>query len=202
MGLYGDRDSGFLGLPLPSHNPEPSGDVVFVWGGSSSVGAMVIQLAVASGAKVVATASRHNHELVKSWGASAVVDYKSPSVVEDVVGAVKELKGNFVGTYDAISTKDSYAHAVPIAEKLGGGPFAIVGGPPESKPEKLKFGGVFGINDLTHPVWSDFVTKALESGQLKAVPEPSTVGRDLESLQKGVDELRKGVSARKLVVEL
>lgn len=72
VGLYTATSEGGLGLPLPSLNPSSSGKTIFVWGGSSSVGALVIQLAVASGAKVVATASKHNFDLLKSWGASEV----------------------------------------------------------------------------------------------------------------------------------
>lgn len=72
MGLYSPSSSGFLGLPYPSHGKKSSKDVVVVWGGSSSVGAVAIQLATASGATVVAVASSHNHDLCKSLGAAEV----------------------------------------------------------------------------------------------------------------------------------
>ncbi len=132
-----------------------------------------------------------------------VIDYKSPSVVDDVVAAVKKVGGNFVGTYDTISTNDTYAFTVPVTEKLGGGslPYVAIGTPPEVSGN-IKVGAVFGINDLTHPVWSDFVTKALESRQLKPAPEPLTIGKGLESLQTGLAESKKGVSARKVIVEI
>ena len=71
VGLYSTGE-GFLGLPHPSFKPESTGKTLVVYGGSSSVGALTIQLAVASGVKVVATASKHNFDFVKKNGASEV----------------------------------------------------------------------------------------------------------------------------------
>jgi len=52
---------------------------LFVYGGSSSVGQYAIQLAKLSGYKVVTTASKRNHELVKSLGADLVFDVSNPT---------------------------------------------------------------------------------------------------------------------------
>ena len=71
-GLYQDTSDGFLGLPFPSLNPSDSGKTIVVWGGSSSVGALTIELAVASGVKVIATASQRNFDFCKQCGASEV----------------------------------------------------------------------------------------------------------------------------------
>ena len=72
VGLYTPTSEGGLGLQYPSLKPSPSGKTIFLWGGSSSVGALVTQLAVASGAKVVTTASKHNFDFCKKCGASEV----------------------------------------------------------------------------------------------------------------------------------
>lgn len=202
VGLVGQDGKG-LGLPLPSLEPKSSGKTIVVWGGSSSVGALAIQLAVAAGAKVVTTASSHNFDFVKNAGAAEAIDYKSSSVVEDVVKAVKKVGGDFAGTYDAISLPDqSYKYTVPITEQLGGGALAVVLPAPENPPENVKVFNIFGVNPLTHPVWEKYVTPALESGKLKPIPEPYVVGKGLESVQKGLDENKKGVSAKKVVIEL
>ena len=124
-------------------------------------------------------------------------------MVEDVVNAVKATGGEFVGVYDAISVQDqSYKDTVPILEKLGGGSLAVVLQGPEAVPSSIKVGQIFGINKLTHPLWRDYFTKALESGQIRPLPEPLIVGKGLESVQKGLDENKKGVSAKKVVIEL
>ncbi|CZT17671.1 related to oxidoreductase [Ramularia collo-cygni] len=201
VGLY-SKDKGFLGLQYPSLNPTSSGKTIVVWGGSASVGTAVIQLAVASGAKVVAVASKHNHDFVKSLGASEAVDYNNPSVVEDVVKAVQSIGGDFAGAYDAISNEASYKYVAPIVEKLGGGSVAIVLPPPQEGPENVQFGSVFGVSPITHQIWSEYLGPALEQGKLKAVPEPLVVGKGLESVQKGLDTNKAGVSAKKVVIEL
>lgn len=51
-------------------------------------------------------------------------------------------------------------------------------------------------------VYVDFLPKALESGQLKPKPDAKVIGHGVESLQDGVDQIKKGVSATKLVVTL
>ena len=51
-------------------------------------------------------------------------------------------------------------------------------------------------------IYKDFLPAALTSGQFKPAPEPTVIGKGLEHLQRGIDKLRKGVSASKLVVVL
>ena len=119
------------------------------------------------------------------------------------MAAVKKTGGTFAGVYDAISLQeDSYKHAVPIIEKLGGGILTTVLPGPENPPSNVKVGGVFGINENTHILWLEYITPALESGQLKCLPEALVIGKGLESVQKGFDENKKGVSAKKVVIEL
>lgn len=76
-----------LGLRHPSANPEPTGQTVLVWGGSTSVGGNAVQLAVAAGYEVVTTASPRNVDYVRALGASLVFDYNSPTVVPDIIEA-------------------------------------------------------------------------------------------------------------------
>ncbi|MEY9855958.1 NADPH:quinone reductase-like Zn-dependent oxidoreductase [Catenulispora sp. GAS73] len=79
--------TGHLGLRHPSANPEPTGQTVLVWGGSTSAGSNAVQLAVAAGYEVVTTASPRNFDYVRALGASAVFDYNSPTVVPDIIEA-------------------------------------------------------------------------------------------------------------------
>lgn len=106
-----------LGLPLPSLNPQPSGKAILVWGGSSSVGSTAIQLSVASGLEVISTASKLNHSLVKSVGATTVLDYKSPTIVQDVVSVLSGRE--LVGIFDAISEPESMRPVSEILDQVG-----------------------------------------------------------------------------------
>jgi NADPH:quinone reductase-like Zn-dependent oxidoreductase len=55
-----------------------------VYAGSTCAGLSVIQLAKAYGWKVVTTASPHSFELVKSYGADAVYNYRDEHVVSEI----------------------------------------------------------------------------------------------------------------------
>ncbi len=56
------------------------GDTVLVLGGSGSVGSMLVQLARLRGARVTATCSATNRELVRGLGAEEVLDYRKGNV--------------------------------------------------------------------------------------------------------------------------
>ena len=202
-GLYGSRKDGFMGLENPTLTPTQSGKTLVVYGASSSVGALVIQLAVASGVYVIAVASEHNHDFCKSLGASETFDYKSSSIVDDISKAVKASEPrNFIGVYDTISNADSYKITVPVMEKAGAGNLAVTLPGPKDVPEAVKIGNVFGISETTHPVWESYVPEALQQGKLRCVPEPLVIGKGLENVQKGCDKNKEGVSAKKVVIEL
>ena len=76
-----------LALQYPAANPTPTGETLLVWGGSTSVGSNAIQLAVAAGYKVIATASQANFSYVKALGATSVFDYSSTTVANDLIEA-------------------------------------------------------------------------------------------------------------------
>jgi len=72
-----------------------AGQTVLIHGGSGGVGSFAIQIAKAHGAKVIATASTANQELLKQLGADVVIDYtkqnfeniaKDVDVVLDSIG--------------------------------------------------------------------------------------------------------------------
>jgi len=72
-----------LNMPEPS-KPAKSTFPFLVNGGTSSVGKYAIQLGKLSGAYVIATGSKKNHELLLSLGADAVVDYNDADWPEQV----------------------------------------------------------------------------------------------------------------------
>lgn len=128
-GLY---EESALALPLPSTSAKPTGSAIVVWGASSSVGSSVVQLAVASGLAVVATASKRNFDYVRSLGAEHVLDHSSPAVVEDLV---KVLEGRtVVGVYDAIGLPESMGPCAQVLSRVGGGLIVTVLPPPENLP--------------------------------------------------------------------
>jgi NADPH:quinone reductase-like Zn-dependent oxidoreductase len=197
----------FLGLPYPAKNPERSNKVLLVYGASSSVGSAVVQLAVASGLTVVATASARNLQHARELGATAAVDYKSDSAADELVAALKE-NGEFAGVFDAISTADTVKLCAGVAEQLGGGVITTTLPPPEGLPATVSARGCFAIAiadkepEVAAAVWENWVEDALTSGQLRPQPQPLVVGSGLESVQKALEKQKGGVSNAKVVVTL
>lgn len=88
-------------LGLSSDAAPATGSTVLIWGGASSVGCSAIQLAHAAGYEVFTTASKHNHELCASLGASKVFDYSDNDVETEIATALKDK--TLVGALDCIA---------------------------------------------------------------------------------------------------
>ena len=219
----------YLALPLPTLHPTSTGKTALIWGGSSSVGCNAIQLAVAAGCEVITTASPKNHDFLKKLGATEVFDYRSPTVVSDIVSAFKNRK-----VAGAISIgPGSLPKCIEILGKCKGNKFiaqasidtpafpkGMMDFPPflfcmagtmissniKSTMNGVKVKMINGSdlmeNEVGPAVWVDFLPKALEQNKFVAAPEPQVVGKGLEHVQEAMDMNKKGVSAKKLVVTL
>ena len=117
----------FLAMNAPSAAPK-MGKTLIVWGGSTSVGSNAIQLAVAAGYDVVTTASPRNFDYVKRLGASRAFDYRSKTVVADMVGA---LRGREIVGALAIGG-GSAAACIDIVGACKGSRFVAMATPPTS----------------------------------------------------------------------
>lgn len=51
-------------------------------------------------------------------------------------------------------------------------------------------------------IWEKFIPEGLETKVIKALPQPIVIGKGLENIDKGIERLKEGVSAGKVVVEL
>jgi NADPH:quinone reductase-like Zn-dependent oxidoreductase len=118
----------FLAMNAPSAAPTPTDKTLLVWGGSTSVGSNAIQLAVAAGYEVVATASPRNFGYVKQLGAREAFDYRSKTVVADIVRA---LRGRQIAGALAIGA-GSAAACVDIVGACQGARFVALATPAAS----------------------------------------------------------------------
>jgi len=198
-----------LGLPLPSLNPKPTGQTLVIWGGATSVGACAIQLAVASGYEVISTASPKNFDAVKKLGAKAVFDYKSESVVTDIIDALQDqtIAGCMaISNHWLPSLHDAGEACAEIAAKSKGHKFVATGGPaPKELPEGVtaKFINGGALQDHhRQALFGGFLGPALAEGKFVPAPPPLVVGKGLENIQPAIDRLAQGVSFQKVVVTL
>jgi NADPH:quinone reductase-like Zn-dependent oxidoreductase len=202
-GLFSAYEDGYLGLTWPSLPTRQSDVKIVVYGASSSVGSLAVQLAAASGAYVIAIASSRNFEFCRSCGASEVFDYNHVSVIEQVSSAILDAAPTkFAGIYDAISQQESYNITVPILEKIGSGNLVTVLPGPDKIPATSRSNYVEGINSAVHPLWEQFIGPALAQGVLKCTPAPYVAGYSLEDVEEACKLNQEGVSARKVVIAL
>lgn len=193
-----------LGLPYPSLNPpaEQLNKTLIVYGGSSSVGSMVTQLATAAGITIVTIASPKNFDLCKRCGEEQAIDRNDRGLVSSVLAAIPQ-DSSVIGIFDTVSSPETYAHDLAILEQVGGGHLAAVHLPPtEGVPSNVQAGMIFAVNDIAGKVFEEYVTPALEQGKLLPLPPPKVVGQGLESINEALKLCKAGVSATKLVVEL
>ncbi len=94
-----------------------AGETAFVNGGTGGVGSMVVQMAKASGAKVVATVgSAEKADLCRQWGADRVVNYKT----EDVASAVRDFtEGKGVNVWYETQREPDFLTTVPLMARRG-----------------------------------------------------------------------------------
>lgn len=197
-----------LNLSLASAKKSSTNSAIFIYGGSTSVGSVAIQLAKASGVFVVATAGAANIEHCKALGADEVFDYKSGGWISKAAATLKEKE--LVGVYDCLHTAPTVSACFSILEELkSSAPVILISplpeglSPPHNNPIKSVFGAnVTDDNDLANAIWTDFLPEALEKKVIVPKPDPQVVGEDLESIQKAMDLQKQGVSARKLVVKI
>ena len=114
------------------------GQTVLIHGGSGGVGHFAIQIAKARGAKVIATASTANQDLLKQFGVDHAIDYtttKFEDVVKDADVVLDAVRG------------DTLARSYGVVKK-GGIIVSITGQPDQAECEKR---GIRGASLMAHP---------------------------------------------------
>lgn len=113
------------------------------------------------------------------------------------------------GIYHAAGPDDVVRTCVRIAARSKGKALVVSvraapkgGIPGDVRVEAIKSSDIFKEgNEVGGKIWREYVPGALEEGLLVPAPEPLVVGRGLRSVQHGLDVQKKGVSARKVVVD-
>ena len=135
-----------------------AGQTVLIHGGSGGVGSMAIQIAKARGAKVIATASTSNQELLKQLGADVAIDY-TKTKFEDVAKDVDVV-------LDSVG-KDTLARSYGVVRK-GGIIATLVAEPDQAELDKH---GIRGAAISVKPNASELaeITKLIEEKKIKPV---------------------------------
>ncbi|CAM1507147.1 Fc.00g067880.m01.CDS01 [Cosmosporella sp. VM-42] len=227
-GLF-QKDQLALEHPRVGKAKVKNGKTLVIWGASTSVGNNAVQLAVAAGYEVIATAGPKSFDSVRRLGATEVFDYASPATEK---GILKALEGKTCAGLMAIGN-GSQGRCIDISYQLPNRPFVAQasidtpGAFPESALAMVPFMAGFLWGKVT--MWfkitrtgvatkfifgSDlvewdtdgmvfrFLEEALKEGEYVTVPEPKIVGKGLEKIQEGLDMAKAGVKGVKVVVSL
>src|SRR6266487_3061460 len=134
------------------------GQTVLIHGGSGGVGSFAIQIAKARGARVIATASTANQDLLKQLGVDQAIDYtttKFEDVVKDVDVVLNAVRG------------DTLARSYGVIKK-GGIIVSITEPPDQAMCEKL---GIRGSDLTAHPDANVLqeLSKLIEAKKIKPI---------------------------------
>jgi NADPH:quinone reductase-like Zn-dependent oxidoreductase len=135
-----------------------AGQTVLIHGGSGGVGTFAIQIAKARGAKVLATASTPNQDLLKQLGADVTIDYTKQKF-EDVAKDVDVV-------FDCVG-QDTLQRSYGVVKK-GGFLVTIVASP---DPAELTKHGIRGSSLSVAPNSDELaeITKLIEEKKIKVI---------------------------------
>ena len=134
------------------------GQTILIHGGSGGVGGFAVQIGKARGARVIATASTANQELLKQLGADVAVDY-TKTKFEDVAKDVDAV-------LDPVG-KDTLARSYGVVKK-GGIVMSLVARP---DPAELEKHGIRGAGISVHADADDLteIAQLIDAGKIKPI---------------------------------
>ena len=202
-----------LGLDRPNPagpNPANKNKKVLVYGGSSSTGGFAVNYATAAGYSVVTTSSPQHAAFVSSLGPHKVVDH-----TQAASSIVSELKaaGPYDAVFDAIGLDPVIEILGQVLKERGGviyttlPPMGLTELPSNVRREMESYPSV--MENPENAEFREWFYGALgafletKNGRKLVAPEKiDKIEGGLEGIQGGLDRLFKGVSGKKLVVEL
>jgi NADPH:quinone reductase-like Zn-dependent oxidoreductase len=135
-----------------------AGQTILIHGGSGGVGSFAVQIAKARGARVIATASTANQDLLKQLGADIAVDY-TKTKFEDATRDVDAV-------LDPVG-RETLARSYGVVKK-GGIVMSLVARP---DPVELKNRGIHGAAISVHPDAANLaeIAQLIDAGKIKPI---------------------------------
>ncbi|KAG7389733.1 hypothetical protein PHYPSEUDO_009653 [Phytophthora pseudosyringae] len=171
------------------------GETVLILGGSTAVGMFAIQFAHDIGARVLATTSTRNIELVKSLGADQVIDYTKEKWLDALSPHSVDV------LYDCGVEPSSWNDGAQLVLKKNAGRFITL--TPMPQPVKESEFGAKLIGFVSNPESSakrlDVITQYIESGKAKPVVD------SVYPFEKAMDayaKLKTGHAQGKLLIQI
>ncbi len=165
-----------------------AGQTVLIHGGSGGVGTFAIQIAKARGAKVIATASTANQDLLKQLGADVAIDYTKQKF-EDVAKDVDVV-------LDSVG-KDTLARSYGVVKK-GGFIVTLVSRIDQAELDKH---GIRGASLSVNPDSSELaeIGKLIDANKIKVVVSQTF---PLAEAAKAQEQVATGHTRGKIVLKV
>jgi NADPH:quinone reductase len=171
------------------------GETVLVHGGAGGVGSFAVQIAKASGARVLASAGTHNQDTLKELGVDVTIDYTSEDVFQI---ALDDTAGMGVdAVFDTVGG-DLVAESIQ-ATRLFGRLASIISLRGDFTPGyrlNQTFHGVFLLRERAR---LDEMTRLIERGQVQPLVD---VMLPLNQVAKGHERLESGHGRGKVVLRV
>ncbi|PCH39327.1 GroES-like protein [Wolfiporia cocos MD-104 SS10] len=207
LGLFNPGKSNSAGLHPPweaNGSGRYAGQPIVIFGGASSVGQYVIQVAKLAGfSPIITTASLTNADYLRGLGATHVLDRKLSA--ERLKAQVLSITSASIQTvYDAVSEADTQVAAYDLVSSGGTLLLVIPNSIPESKQTgDRKIVNVFGSvsapdNRATGASLYKQLTRLLENGSIKP-NRVEVLPNGLQGIINGLKKLQAGISNVKLV---
>lgn len=192
-----------------SYSPEDKVGML-VWGAASGVGSAVVEVAKTMGFVVYAVASEKHHAFLKTLGAAKCFDYNDEDVVENIVKDVRADGVSMTTGYDSVA---QWKYSVEVMRQSKGDGVSKLASAVRLSEETPKVDGVEvkfvaaparheAMTEHFHFVFAEWLNAKLADGSFVLNTKVKVVGKGLEAISAGLDELQKGVSGVKLVVQL
>ena len=164
------------------------GQTVLIHGGSGGVGSFAIQIAKARGAKVIATASTANQELLKQLGADVAIDYTKQKF-EDVAKGVDVV-------LDSIG-RDTLARSYGVVKK-GGFIVSLVARMDQAELDKH---GIHGAALSVDPNSDELaqIGKLIDAGKIRVIVSQTL---PLSEARKAQEQVATGHTRGKIVLKV
>ena len=164
------------------------GQTVLIHGGSGGVGSFAIQIAKARGAKVIATASTANQDLLKQLGADVAIDYTKQKF-EDVAKDVDVV-------LDSVG-KDTLARSYGVVKK-GGFIVTLVSRLDQAELDKH---GIRGASLSVNPDSSELaeIGKLIDANKIKVIVSQTF---PLSEAMKAQEQVATGHTRGKIVLKV
>ncbi|PCH39326.1 GroES-like protein [Wolfiporia cocos MD-104 SS10] len=207
LGLFNQGKSNSAGLYPPweeDGSGRYAGQPIVIFGGASSVGQYVIQVAKLAGfSPIITTASLTNADYLRGLGATHVLDRKlSAEQLKAQVSSITSASIQIV--YDAISEADTQVAAYDLVSSGGTLVLVLANSIPESKrTSDKKIVNVYGVvnapeNRATGASLYNQLTRLLENGSIKP-NRVEVLPNGLQGIVDGLKKLQAGISSIKLV---